>query len=75
MEYSTPAGSGLILYETVGYRLRLFTSIPCGDEKLLPDQDLWVKISPEGAGDKRLIHSFVDEIHLSIFLPAQFLFE
>ncbi len=39
MGYSTPTGLVLILYETVGCRLRLFTLIPSGDEMFLPDRE------------------------------------
>ncbi len=55
MGYSIPTGLVLILYGTVGFRLRLFTFIPGGDEMLLSDQDLWVKSSPleEGQGEKK----------------------
>ncbi len=50
MDYSTLMGFVLILYGTVGCRLRLFTLIPCGDPILLHAQDFWVKISNSGEG-------------------------
>jgi len=39
-------GVGIVLSGTIGYRLRLFTFIPWGDEMLFSDQDLWIKIGP-----------------------------
>ena len=59
---SIPPGLAFFLYETVGYRLRLFTLIPCGDEILLHDLDFRVKISPpiedEGKILQRSIQAF-----------------
>jgi len=45
-----PLRGWFIFHPTVGYRLRLFTFIPAGDEIPLRDPDLWVKIIPTGEG-------------------------
>ncbi len=49
-----PFGIGIFPHATVGYRLRLFTFIPGGDEMLLLDQDLWIEFIPlgEDSGEK-----------------------
>ena len=43
-----PFGIGIFPHATVGYRLRLFTFIPGGDEMLLLDQDLCNESIPLG---------------------------
>ena len=46
-----PSGIGVFLTATVGCRLRLFMLIPRGDEMILHDLNLQVKISPKGEGE------------------------